>query len=370
MRHNRIQQGGTLGKCGSALSRRHLLQAGSAAALAAGIAPSIIPSRARAQQKTIKILQWKNFMQGYDQWFNTTFSEQWGATNDTKVIVDNIGLADLSRRVRAEAEAERGHDIVCFWTPAAAYEDRVIDHREIYEECEHRYGKVADFALRGTYNPTTRKHLGFCPAYQPTVTVYRKDRWDAVDSTPDSWTDVLAGGRRIKLLQGSGVGISLAPETNAEQTLRAIMYSFGASEQDRDSNTALKSKAMLETIKFVKALYEEAMIPDVLTWDAASNNQFMFDGRGCLTLDTISILRTAESLKLPITMDLKLAKTPEGPAGRFECSFGFYTFSIWSFAENPEGAKQFLVDYTGSLRQAVSRARSTPCRPSRMWCRI
>jgi hypothetical protein len=30
-----------------------------------------------------------------------------------------------------------------------------------------------------------------------------------------------------------------------------------------------------------------------------------------------------------------------------------YTFCIWSFAENPEGAKRFLVDYTASLREAV-----------------
>jgi multiple sugar transport system substrate-binding protein len=164
---------------------------------------------------------------------------------------------------------------------------------------------------------------------------------------------VLAGGRRINLLHDKPVGISLAPETNAEQTLRAIMYSFGAAEQDGDGNPALKSDATLETIKYVKALYEDAMTKDVLAWDAASNNQFLLDGGGCMTLDTIGILRTAETLKLPLANDLGLAKAPEGPAGRLECSFGFYTFCIWSFAENPEGAKQFLVDYTGSLRQAV-----------------
>ncbi|MGH6918726.1 MAG: extracellular solute-binding protein, partial [Geminicoccaceae bacterium] len=336
------------------VSRRHLLKIGASAALAAGAAPSIIiPGRARAQQKTLKILQWKNFMLGYDQWFNETYVKQWGERNDTQVIVDNVGLADLISRGRTEAEARRGHDLVLFWTPPAAHEDQVIDHREIYEECERRYGKVADFAVRSTYNPRTRKHIGFCPAYQPAVTTYRKDLWDAVRSAPDSWADVLPGGRRIKLLHGSAVGISLAPETNAEQTLRAIMYSFGASEQDGDGNPALKSKATLETIKYVKALYEDAMTRDVLTWDAASNNQLILNGGGCMTLDTIAILRTAESLKLSIAKDLELAKTPEGPAGRLECSFGLYTFSIWSFAENPEGAKRFLVDYTAILREAV-----------------
>jgi multiple sugar transport system substrate-binding protein len=336
------------------VSRRRLLRVGGAAALAAGVAPNIILSgRARAQQKTLKILQWKNFMLGYDQWFNETFVKQWGERNDTRVIVDNVGLADLSHRGRAEAEARRGHDLVLFWTPPAAYEDQVIDHREIYEECERLYGKVADFAVRSTYNPRTGKYIGFCPAYQPSVTVYRNNLWNAVSSAPDTWANVLAGGRRIKLLHDSAVGISLAPETNAEQTLRAIMYSFGASEQDDNGNPALRSKATLEAIKYVKALYEDAMTEEVLGWNAASNNQLMLNGGGCLTLDTVSILRTAESLKLPITSDLHLARPPEGPAGRLECSFGLYTFCIWSFAENPEGAKQFLVDYTASLRQAV-----------------
>ena len=62
--------------------------------------------------------------------------------------------------------------------------------------------------------------------------------------------------------------------------MRAIMYCFGSSEQDGDGNPALKSKATLEAIKYVKALYDEAMTKDVLTWDAASNNRFMLNGEG------------------------------------------------------------------------------------------
>ena len=85
------------------------------------------------------------------------------------------------------------------------------------------------------------------------------------------------------------MGFSLAPEHNSNYTMRAIMYCFGASEQDADGNPALKSKETLEAIKYVKALYEEAMTKDVLTWDAASNNRFMLNGEGCLTLDTVSI---------------------------------------------------------------------------------
>ncbi len=183
--------------------------------------------------------------------------------------------------------------------------------------------------------------------------IYRKDLWGAIGSTPDSWDDILRGGRQIKLLHESPVGISLAPEDNSNKTLRAMMYSFGSSVQNADGKPVLKSKPALEMVKYVKALYEEAMTEEVLTWDASSNNRFMLAGTGCLTMDTISIARASEQLKLPFASDLRLAKVPQGPAARLAPPFNTHTHFIWKFAENAEGARQFLVDYTGQSRQGL-----------------
>jgi multiple sugar transport system substrate-binding protein len=184
------------------------------------------------------------------------------------------------------------------------------------------------------------------------LTIYRKDLWDAVRAAPASWADVLDGGRRIRLLYEKPVGFSLAPEDNSNQTMHAIMYSFGSSEQDQDGNPALKSKETLEVIKYIKALYDEAMTKDVLTWDPPSNNRFMLDGEGSLTLDTVSVPRASETMRLPIAKDLWLSAAPEGPAGRRAPPFGFEFYLIWNFAENIAGAKQFLVDYVGHSRDA------------------
>ena len=175
------------------VSRRGLLSAG-ASALTACLAPAIIsPGRARAQQKTLKILQFKHFVPSFDEWFNGTFVKAWGEKNDTKVTVDYVGLADIGSRAKAEIEARRGHDLVIFLTPTGVYEDEVIDHREIYEESERRYGKARDFAIKSTYNPKTKKYFGFYPAHQPTVVTYRKDLWGGARAVPDSWLDVLEG---------------------------------------------------------------------------------------------------------------------------------------------------------------------------------
>ena len=349
-------------RVGATITRRGLLAKSGATLAAAGV--GLAPRPARAQRKTLRIMQWRHFVPAYDPWFNETFARQWGEANDVDVIVDNVGFADLTPRAAAEIQAQRGHDLIQFVTPHAMLVDHLLDHREIFEECARRYGKPLEFALRAHFNPKTRTYAGFASAYQPALVTYRGDLWTKAQATPGTWDDVLTGARRIKLLDGKPVGFSLAPEHNCEQTLRSIMYSFGASEQDADSSPVLRSRAALDALRYVKDLFEQAMIPDVLGWDGASNNRFMLTGEGCLTVDSLSIARAAESMKLDFAGDLRLAAMPTGPAARLG-SFGFYTYSIWKFAQNPEGAKQFLVDYVGQSRAAflASGFQNMPCYP-------
>lgn len=78
----------------------------------------------------------------------------------------------------------------------------------------------------------------------------------------------------------------------------------------------------------------------------------MLSGNGCLTLDTMSIIRAAENKALPVDADLALATLPEGPAGRAGPVFAINNYVIWRFARNIDGAKKFLVDYIGRFRES------------------
>jgi multiple sugar transport system substrate-binding protein len=93
------------------------------------------------------------------------------------------------------------------------------------------------------------------------------------------------------------------------------------------------------------------MTADVLTWDPPSNNRFMLAGSGCLTVDTMSIIRAAQNKNLPVDEHLALAALPEGSAGRAGPMFAANTYVIWRFAKNPDGAKKFLVDYIGRFQE-------------------
>ena len=62
---------------GHRMTRRQLLRMAGSVALATGVGASIIiPGRASAQQKTLKILHWNHFVPGYDTWFNETYVKE------------------------------------------------------------------------------------------------------------------------------------------------------------------------------------------------------------------------------------------------------------------------------------------------------
>ena len=82
--------------------------------------------------------------------------------------------------------------------------------------------------------------------------------------TPDTWEDVLKGGRHIKLLYEHPVGLALLPHLDSEATWRALLYSFGASEQDANNQPALKSLTTRAALEFGKVLFEQTMTDDVL----------------------------------------------------------------------------------------------------------
>ena len=149
-------------------SRREFIKAVGAGALATGIGANIIiPRRAHAAKKTLKILQWVHFVPAYDEWFNEKYVKEWGEKNDTEVIVDNIHIAGIPARAEAEVSAQKGHDLFLFNWPPPPFEEQVVDMGDVYQECERRIGKPIDLAIKSTYNPKTKKYFAFSPSFTP-----------------------------------------------------------------------------------------------------------------------------------------------------------------------------------------------------------
>ena len=351
------------------VSRRNFIKAAGvgAAGLGAGL---VLPKFAHAQKKkTLKILQWNHFVPGFDKWFNNTYIKQWGDKNDTEVTVDNIDLKGINARAATEVSAQKGHDLLMFLAPPAVFEEQVIDHSEIYQECEKRYGsKPIQLAIKSTYNPKTKKYFGFSDSFVPDPVNYRTDLWGEIGMTPDSWDDIRRGGKKIKDKTGIPVGIGQSPELDTAMAMRAVMFAFGASEQDENNRLILNSKNTLEALKFVKAMYQETMTDEVFAWDPSSNNRAMLAGKASVVLNAISITREAENKNMDIGAKIGLAKAAKGPVRRMGLEHVMDVYVIWKFAENKDGAKKFLVDYIGNFRDAflASEFYNFPC----FWDRV
>ncbi|HZX43965.1 MAG TPA: twin-arginine translocation signal domain-containing protein, partial [Myxococcaceae bacterium] len=116
------------------ISRRKLLQVAGTATVGAALG---VHRKVYAQggAKKLKLLQWNHFVPGYDKWFNGTYIKQWGEKNNTEVTVDNVGIPALNPTAASEVSAKKGHDLFMFLWPRPVYENDVIDHKDIYEEC-------------------------------------------------------------------------------------------------------------------------------------------------------------------------------------------------------------------------------------------
>ncbi|MCF8209503.1 MAG: ABC transporter substrate-binding protein [Rhodoferax sp.] len=334
----------------TAFSRRRALRA--AGGLVLGSALGTAQSQERVASKVLRIMQWNHFVPAFDDWFNNTFVKEWGARNDTEVIVTNVAMTSVEARAAAEIKKGQGHDICMFLSPPASYEDHVIDHKEIYAECERRFGKPLDIAVKSTFNPVTKKYYGFSDAYVPDPVNYRKDLWDDVGIEPSSWEAIREGGKRIKQKHGIPVGIGMANELDSNMAMRSIMTAFGASLQTAEGRPNLKTRQALEALKYAKALFQDSMTDEIFTWDASSNNRQMLAGKGSLTLNAISVTRTGENEKISIADRIHLLPPAKGPANSLGTMHLMNAYVIWKFSKNISGAQRFLVDLAAQSRNA------------------
>src|SRR5204862_7089211 len=134
------------------------------------------------------------------------------------------------------------------------------------------------------------------------------------------------------------VGLGLAQEIDTAMAMRTLMYSFGAHEQDANGNLTLNSKNTVEAVKFVKALFQEAMTPEVFTWDPSSNNRAMLAGTISLALNATSITRTGEKDNPAFTDKVQLAKAAAGPVRRIGLAHVTGDYVIWNVHEKLECA--------------------------------
>src|ERR1700756_539958 len=318
------------------VTRRRFLEA---SGVAAGLAPVLsapFVSRALAADTALSIVQWSHFVPDYDTWFDK-FAKDWGEKNKVAVTVDHIPVQDVPARAAAEASAQSGHDLFGFNGAGGAhlYRKFFIDVADLVKETEKKFGQVTTIGKQLGYNADDGSWSAFPDFYINFPGMYQKSLWDEIGMKPDTWDNVRIGGAKLKA-KGHPVGISLGHSNDPSTTWRGLLWSYGASEQDEAGKTiVLDSKQAVEAVKYTTALYKEAMTSDVLSWNDASNNQYIDSGVGSYIINPISAYRTAQTLNPKLADDIFVIEPPTGPVKRIMGAASEF-YGVWKFAKNKE----------------------------------
>jgi multiple sugar transport system substrate-binding protein len=121
-----------------------------------------------------------------------------------------------------------------------------------------------------------------------------------------------------------------------------VAWSHGAKVLEADGKTpAINSDKTAQVIEWYKELYKDAMEPEVLSWDDASNNRFILSGKGSWIHNPISPYNAALKEKMPIADEINHHVSPAGPAGTHSAP-PILGLGIWKFSKNVELAKEFI----------------------------
>lgn len=339
-------------------SRRDVLKL---AATAAACGPFFFfPDRTLAQQPKLKIAKWAHFLPEYDLWFDGV-AQEWGKHHDTNVVVDNFAIENVHARADAEVAVRNGHDLFMFPWPPAEYHRHVIDHAEIYQNVAFKYGQIDKLAHRSTFLSEGKKYFAFCDFWIPTPLHYFEDYWGEVGMPlgPVHYGGLRSGGKRIREKLGIPCGLAIAPSLESNVTLHTLLVAFGSGVLDVHGNVIVDRGARTaEALKYAKVLYQDAGTPEQLAWGPAGNVRAMLARKTSCTSNAISLLREAERENPDVAKKIRLQPPLLGSAGSGVLGIPHVTNCsvVWDFAQNQEGAKQFLVDLVGSSKTGYEKS--------------
>src|SRR6266849_10860267 len=318
------------------VSRRQFLTTatGLAGILASGVPP------AWAQSREISYLCWNNFAPASDKKL-AEIGQRFTKDTGIKLRIDPIAAPQQGAKYATEVLTQAGHDLVEMrmhfpWL----YEPQLLDVSDVVAELEKKYGKAMASAsetanVKGVWRSVPQYHTFV-------VACYREDLFKKAGlKVPDTWEDLYTVGKELKKM-GNPVGIPISQNYDSISTAGPVLWSFGGMEVDKDGKTVrINSPATVQMLEWYKKMFRDCMEPEVLSWDDASNNQAMQQGKAGWIHNPVSAYIVAKQMKLPTADTINHHRTPGGPAGRHETDVPRH-IGIWKVSKNAEPGKEFI----------------------------
>lgn len=315
---------------------------GLAGILSSGIAPAV------AQERELKVLVNSHFVPKSDDELERQLAE-FGKAEGVKTRLDRVAHLQLPAVLAGEIQGQKGHDVVVMRNADAnLYAKHLVDLDDLYE----KIGKAGGGWTNKDFGKASDGHQKAIPWFFISFPIaIRTDLVAEIgEDLPDTWEDVHRIGTKLKK-KGHPVGIQLSHGADSNWILRGLLWSFGGKLVAEDSKTvSVNSKETVEAMKFVKALYNDAMESEVLAWDDRNNNVCLASGKCSMILNPVSAYRSAvrdkaliQGTDRPVHQVINHIMPPKGPAGRHMAA-SHQGVGIWKFSPMVDVGKRFL-DY-------------------------
>ena len=294
-------------------------------------------------------------MPAYDKWFDA-FAEQWATKNGIKVTIDHVPHLQIPAKIAAEIATQSGHDIVqLVGSGTEKWAGALMDVQDVADKLAKKHGGWTPLAenycqVQGRREvPRHPRLLHRLPRPLPQ---------GSVDRDRHAQRPRFLGRPAQGWHEAEGQGLPGRDRARAPRRLPRLLAGdhvvHGASEVAKDGKTlTYNSKEMREALKFIKALYKEAMTPEVLAWDDASNNRFLASGRGSWIHNPISAYRTIEGSEQGARRQDLHAALAQGPGRRGGRSPTAAPTASPSSRKNGDGAKAFLEALVDVYREGA-----------------
>lgn len=303
---------------------------------------------------SLSLLLWSHFVPSHDKWFDT-FATDWGKEVGVDVRVDHIDVGNVPAQIASELQARQGHDLLQYIATLSQFEPGVLDLTDVTEEANKRYGEQLAICRESSFNPNTDKFYAYAPGWVPDPGNFRRSLWEPVGfpQGPSTWDELLKGASEIKRGKNVQLGLGMSQEIDSNMAGHALLWSFGASIQDKNERVVLNSPETIAAVEFMQRLYQGSMTPEVFSWNAASNNQGLVAGKLSYILNSISAWRTSQEVDPQIAEDVFFTKALRGPKDARAAQHVLYNYIIPTHATNPDAAKEFLLHYTDNWALAT-----------------
>jgi multiple sugar transport system substrate-binding protein len=306
----------------------------------AGVLSLHRPPAVHAQKRELNVLTTANYVPASDKKLEEQvqeFAKQAGVT----IKVDHLRSEQMPAKLAAEVTTQSGHDVVELDLMAVwLHETNLADVSDIAAAVTKTMGDFYQFGPDSAF--VNGRWLGVPYFWISFPGSYRKDLFEQVgENAPDSWDDLLRAGRKLKKI-GHPVGIPISQSTDSVGSMLSILWSYGGKVMEADGTTiALNSQETAESVEYVKTLFNEAMEPEVLSWDNAGNNRFMTAGKGSWIQNPASHYISAKTSKLKVAEQIYFHQTPAGPRGRHTV-VNLRSMGVWKFSKEAELSKDLI----------------------------